>query len=92
MDFTNIIIPAVTGFLTFLLGQQRGRKEVESITLANLEKSVQIYQNIIQDLKQEIVGLNRKVEELQSKVDEMMKENHELKQMMSKKSYTRKKV
>ena len=92
MDFTNIIIPAVTGFLTFLLGQQRGRKEVESITLANLEKSVQIYQTIIEDLKQEILGLNRKVEELQSKVDEMMKENHELKQMMSKKSYTPKKV
>ena len=92
MDFNNIIIPAVTGFLTFLLGQQRGRKEVESITLANLEKSVQIYQTIIEDLKQEILGLNRKVEELQSKVDEMMKENHELKQMMSKKSYTPKKV
>lgn len=92
MDFTNVIIPAVTGFLTFLLGQQRGRKEIESITLTNLEKSVQIYQTIIEDLKEEIVGLNRKVEVLQSKVDAMMKENHELKQMMSKKNFTPKKV
>jgi peptidoglycan hydrolase CwlO-like protein len=85
MDFTNIIIPAVTGFLTFLLGQQRGKKEIESITLSNLEKSIQIYQTIIQDLKEEIVALNEKIDVLQNKVDEMMEENHQLKMMMTKK-------
>jgi len=86
MDLLQIGIAAVTSFLTFLLGQQRGKKEVESITLLNLEKSVAIYQVIINDLKEEIVSLNRKVDELQTKVDEMMKENHELKKILSKKS------
>jgi peptidoglycan hydrolase CwlO-like protein len=85
MDFTNIVIPAVTGFLTFLLGQQRGKKEIESITLTNLEKSVQIYQVIISDLKEEIIALNEKIDVLQNKVDEMVKENHQLKMMMTKK-------
>ena len=86
MDLLQIGIAAITSFLTFLLGQQRGKKEVESITLQNLEKSVAIYQLIINDLKKEIQGLNRKVDELQTKVDEMMKENHDLKKILSKKS------
>ena len=86
MDFINIIIPGVTGILTFLLGQQRGKKEVESITLQNLEKSIHIYQTIIDDLKEEIIGLNTKVGQLQEKVDEMMKENHQLKLMMTQKN------
>lgn len=85
MDFINIITPVITGFLTFLLGQQKGKKEVESITLTNLEKSVEIYQTIISDLKGEIIALNAKIDVLQTKVDEMMEENHQLKLMMSKK-------
>ena len=88
MDLTNIIIPAITGFLTFLLGQQRGKKEIESISLQNLEKSIQIYQTIINNLKDEITSLNVKVDMLQTKVDEMMEENVNLKKMLSKKSYT----
>ena len=86
MDFTNVIIPAVTGFLTFLLGQQRGKKEVESISLQNLDKSIQIYQLIIEDLKNEITSLNEKVDTLQRKVDEMMEENNKLKKLIGKKS------
>jgi peptidoglycan hydrolase CwlO-like protein len=85
MDFTNIIIPAITGFLTFLLGQQKGKKEIESITLSNLEKSIQIYQVIVSDLKGEIIALNAKIDVLQNKVDEMMVENHQLKMIMSEK-------
>jgi peptidoglycan hydrolase CwlO-like protein len=87
MDLTNIIIPAITGFLTFLLGQQRGKKEIESLSLQNLEKSIAIYQTIIQSLKDEITSLNEKVDTLQQKVDEMMEENHNLKKMLSKKSF-----
>ena len=85
MDFTNIVIPAITGFLTFLLGQHKGKKEIESITLSNLEKSIQIYQVIVSDLKGEIIALNAKIDVLQNKVDEMMVENHQLKMMMSEK-------
>lgn len=86
MQLYDFIIPAITGFFTFILGLQRGKKEIESITLQNLEKSLEIYQTIINDLKLEITSLNKKVDDLQQKVEEMMKENHSLKIMLQKKT------
>jgi peptidoglycan hydrolase CwlO-like protein len=83
MNLIDVIIPAVTGFLTFLLGQQRGKKEVESLHLANIEKALSIYQHIVSDLKEEILHLTKKVDVLQDKVDALMEENHKLKKMLS---------
>ena len=85
MTITDVIIPAVTSFLSFLLGQQRGKKEVESLHLANIEKALSIYQDIVSDLKEEILHLNKKVDVLQDKVDALMEENHKLKKMLSEK-------
>jgi peptidoglycan hydrolase CwlO-like protein len=83
MNLIDVIIPAVTGLLTFLLGQQRGKKEVESLHLSNIEKALSIYQHIVSDLKEEILHLNKKVDVLQDKVDALMEENHKLKKMLS---------
>ena len=83
-NLVTILTTTVTGFLTFLLGQQRGKKEVESITLSNLEKSIEIYKTIIDDLREEISILNEKVSLLQGKVDELMEENHKLQKMVDK--------
>jgi regulator of replication initiation timing len=44
-----------------------------------LEKSVNVYRGIIEDLKHQIESLNIKVQELEDKVDELMEENHNLK-------------
>lgn len=85
MTITDVIIPAVTSFLSFLLGQQKGKKEVESLHLANIEKALSIYQHIVEDLKEEILHLNKKVDVLQDKVDALMEENHKLKKMLSEK-------
>jgi len=85
MTITDVIIPAVTSFLSFLLGQQKGKKEVESLHLANIEKALSIYQHIVEDLKEEILHLNQKVDVLQDKVDALMEENHKLKKMLSEK-------
>lgn len=85
MDFNiiEITITAVTGFLTFLLGQNKGKKELESIHLQNLEKSIEIYQTIITDLKTEIEKLGKKVTTLEDMVDELMLENQKLQKMLS---------
>jgi len=83
MNLIDVIIPAVTGLLTFLLGQQREKKEVESLHLSNIEKALSIYQHIVSDLKEEILHLNKKVDVLQDKVDALMEENHKLKKMLS---------
>jgi hypothetical protein len=84
MEFNviQITITVVTSFLTFLLGQQRGKKEVDNIHLQNLEKSIQIYKTIIDDLRKEINILNKKVEDLQDMVDSLMIENQKLQKMI----------
>lgn len=88
----TIFVSSITGIVTFFLGQKRQRKETDSIILDNLEKSVQIYQTIIEDLKNEITKLNTKVEELQFKVDDLMEENHKLQKMVKSNANTRGKV
>lgn len=72
----------ITGVSTFFIGRQRARKEIETMTLVNVEKSLTIYQTIIQDLKEQVEELLIKVNSLEDKVDELKKENHELKQML----------
>jgi peptidoglycan hydrolase CwlO-like protein len=89
MEITDIVIPAITSSITFFLGIQRGKKEVDGLHLQNLEKSVQIYQTIINDLKSELESLQGKVDELQVKVDIMMKENDNLKKLVSKRDLQR---
>jgi len=66
LNLITLITTTVTGFLTFLLGQQKGKKEVESITLKNLEESIGIYKLIIDDLRKEITVLNDKVSSIQN--------------------------
>ncbi len=85
MEVTDIIIPAITSIITFFLGLQRGKKEVDGLHLSNIEKSVEIYQTIIKDLKMEMESLQRKVDDLQGKVDQMVVENQKLKKLVSKK-------
>ena len=83
-NLLTLIITSVTGFLTFILGQQKGKKEIESVHLQNLEKSIEIYKTIIDDLRDEIKILNDRVEVLQSMVNELMMENHKLQSMIKK--------
>ena len=83
-NLLTLIITTATGLLTFLLGQQRGKKEIESVHLQNLEKSIEIYKTIIDDLRDEIKILNDRVEVLQSMVNELMMENHKLQSMIKK--------
>ena len=41
--------------------------------------SISLYQEIIQDLKKEIESLNIKIQHLETKMDDLYKENKELK-------------
>lgn len=84
LNILTVVMTTVTGLLTFFLGQQRGKKEIESITLKNLEDSIGIYKTIIDDLRIEISILNDKVSSLQNKVEELMQENHKLQKMLKK--------
>lgn len=87
MDNTvfTVISSVVTGIVTFFIGIKKQKIENESSALSNVEKSIGVYQLLIDDLKQQIEELLSKVDALEAKVDSLTQENHELKEMLRKK-------
>ena len=78
-EFILIISNALTGIAGWFVGRRRSNAETDNQVLRNLELSVNIYVKIIEDLKSEIHELNIKVNDLEKRVDSLMKENRELK-------------
>lgn len=70
---------AITGIAAWYVGKRKTNAETDNIVLTNLEKSVNIYADLVNNLKEEIHQLNQKISELEAKVDMLMKENRELK-------------
>lgn len=78
----TFLTSTITGLITYFLGKKKANAEIENTLLSNLEKSVSIYQIIIDDLREQVVDMNKKINELETKVDELLKENSELKRML----------
>lgn len=74
-----IISNMITGIAGFFVGKRRSDAETDNQVLRNLELSVNLYKNIIDDLKQEIHELNIKIQDLETKVTNLMDENRKLK-------------
>lgn len=74
-----LISNALTGIAAFFVGKRRSDAETDNAVLRNLELSIGLYKNIIDDLKQEIHELNIKIQQLESKVESLMEENKKLK-------------
>jgi len=69
----------LTGIAGWFVGRRKTNAETDSIVLKNLETSVNLYSQIINDLKKEIEGLNIKIQDLEKKIDELHAENKRLK-------------
>ena len=74
-----LISNALTASAAWFVGRKRQQVEVENQILKNLELSVDLYRQIILDLKKEIESLNIKVQELETKIDRLHQENNMLK-------------
>ena len=74
-----IISNALTAVAGFFVGKRRSDAETDNQVLRNLELSVNLYKNIIDDLKAEIHELNVKIQDLEKKVESLMTENKNLK-------------
>ncbi len=74
-----IISNAITGIAGWWVGKRRQQADTDNAVLRNLELSVNLYKTIIDDLKDEIHGLNIKIQELEKKIDELHAENKRLK-------------
>lgn len=78
-----ILSNALTGIAGWFVGKRRGDAETDNAVLRNLELSIGLYKNIIDDLKQEIHELNIKIQQLETKVEKLMEENKNLKRKNS---------
>jgi len=74
-----LISNMLTGVAAFFVGKRRSDAETDNQVLRNLELSVNLYKNIIDDLKGEIHELNIKIQDLEEKVTKLMEENKRLK-------------
>ena len=74
-----IISNILTGIAGFFVGKRRSDAETDNQVLRNLELSIGLYKNIIDDLKEEIHSLNIKIQDLEKKVEELYQENKRLK-------------
>lgn len=70
---------AITATAAWFVGKRRSNAETDSVVLKNLELSVNLYAQIIKDLKTEIENLNIKIQELEQKIDVLHAENRKLK-------------
>lgn len=84
MDWLTIVVGSITGFFGFLSGQKLQAKQVENQSLINLEKSIEIYKEIIDDMRVELSNLKTEIDKLEKKVQELLKENAALKELMLK--------
>jgi len=74
-----IISNALTAIAGWFIGRRKTEADSDNAILNNLATSIQIYQTIIESLKNEIHELNIKVQDLEKKVDDLMVENRKLK-------------
>ena len=74
-----LISNSLTAIAGWAVGRRRSNAETDNQVLRNLELSIGLYKNIIDDLKQEIHDLNIKIQDLEKKVEDLMNENRKLK-------------
>lgn len=74
-----LISNVLTGVAAWFVGKRKSDAETDNQVLRNLELSVNLYKQIIDDLKREIHDLNVQVQNLEKKVEELVAENKRLK-------------
>jgi hypothetical protein len=86
MDQLYMIISGLlTGVAGWFVGRRKSAAETDNIVLKNLEQSVGLYKLIIDNLRDEIQGLHLKMDEMETKIDELTLENKKLRDLLNSK-------
>lgn len=75
----QIILTIVTAAIGYFVGYKKNQNEIEGGRLENLEKSLIIYQNIIDNLSKKVEELTGHIVRLEETIDSLKKENKNLK-------------
>jgi len=75
----QIILTIVTTLIGYFVGYRKSKNEIEGGRLENLEKSIRIYQVVIDDLSKKVEELTGHIVRLEATIDSLKKENNKLK-------------
>jgi len=75
----QIILTIVTAAIGYFVGYKKNQNEIEGGRLENLEKSLLIYQHIIDDLSKKVEELTAHIVRLEETIDSLKAENKNLK-------------
>jgi len=75
----QIILTIVTAAIGYFVGYKKNQNEIEGGRLDNLEKSIKVYQTIIDDLSNKIEELTAHIVRLEATIDSLKQENKRLK-------------
>ena len=73
-----LISNALTGVASFLVSKRMSNAQTDNQILKNLELAMGVYQTLCENLKDEIINLNIKIQDLEKKIDELHEENKRL--------------
>ena len=74
-----ILSNTLTGIASFLVSKRMSNAQTDNQILKNLELAMGVYQTLCENLKDEIINLNLKIQDLEKKIDELHEENKMLK-------------
>ena len=75
----QIILTIVTTLIGYFVGYRKSKNEIEGGRLENLEKSIRIYQLVIDDLSKKVEELTGHIVRLEETIDSLKQENQKLK-------------
>jgi len=61
----TVLLPALTGIITWITARHKNRKETESIMLDNIEKAVSVYKSMLDDMRNRY---DREIEALKTRL------------------------
>ena len=75
----TVIVPIISAFTGWVLGYRKQNIDLCSDRLDELEKSINLYNKIINDMSGKIDGLRKEITRLEIQIQDLMKENKQLK-------------
>ena len=75
----QIIGTIITTTVGYVIGFRKSKNEIEGGRLENMEKSLKVYQIIIDDLSRKVEELTTHIVRLEQTIESLKKENNKLK-------------
>ena len=69
----------ISSFVGYIIGYRKNVVDLQSVRLDNLEKSIKVYNVIIDDMANKIEELTAEIHRLEERIEKLMEENKQLK-------------